>query len=252
MRIAILIFLLISFAARSQDKVFFSSGLVKKGIVVSIAKDAVFFKDTDTSATQRFKKTDLVMVEKYDGVRFIFAKEDNNTEKETAVPLTSYKKNSIGVQPLGIFVGRGTIVYERYAYNGRVGFVFPVSVTFDPIGSLYNSRVDTNKNAPKRISGVNFIAGADVNFYLGQDDFTRLFVGPRLRYGTDLFLRGIEAYSLQTQVGLRMGSPDEIFSQHLSVGFGFVNVISTFTGPLVHPKQFYGWFSVNYRLGIGW
>ncbi len=252
MRFLFVILLVVFFhASRGQDKLFFSNGTVKKGVIVSIAKEVVYFKYTDTSATIKIKKSDLVMTENYKGVRFIFGEQKKiNSDSLPLKPI--YKRNSLGVQPLGIFVGRATFVYERYTEDNKIGFVFPLSVTFDPFGSLYNSRIDTNRNSVKRIPGVNFIGGIDVNFYLGKRKNRQFFIGPRFRYGTDMFLRGIEAYSLQTQVGWRIGSNARIATQHLSLGFGFANVLSALQGPLVRSKKFYGWYSVNYRFGIGW
>ncbi len=250
MRCLFVIMVLLCYTARCQDKLFFSDGQTRKGIIVSIAQDAVFFKNTDTSRVEKIKKSDLLMAENYRGVLFIFAEQ----KKSESLPASSgtMKRNSLGIQPLGILVGRGTVVYERYSKNQLIGFVIPLSITFDPFGSLYNSQLDTNKNAPKRISGINFISGMDVNFYIGKKEHRQFFIGPRLRYGTDQFLRGIEGYSLQTQVGWRFGSRENPVTQHLSVGFGFVNVLSSIQGAAVTPKKFYGWYSFNYRCGFGW
>jgi hypothetical protein len=148
--------------------------------------------------------------------------------------------------------GRATIVYERFTKDNKVGFVFPLSLTFDPIGTLYNSRIDTSMNSVKRIKGVNFIGGMDVNFYIGKNEHTKFFVGPRIRYGTDMFLRGIEAYSIQTQFGWKIGNPAKASIQHLSFGFGLVRILSSPAGALISPKQSYGWYSLNYRVGIKW
>jgi hypothetical protein len=251
MRFLLVILVVFFYASRGQDKLFFNNGTVKKGVIVSIAREVVYFKYSDTSATQTINKADLVMTENYRGQRFIFG-ESKKTNPDSLQLKPHYKRNAFGVQPLGIFVGRATFVYELYTEDHKIGFVFPMSVTFDPFGSLYNSPIDTNRNAVKRITGVNFIGGLDVNFYTGKRKNRQFFIGPRFRYGTDLFLRGIEAYSLQTQLGWRFGSSERLVTQHFSVGFGFANVLSAFQGPLVRSKKFYGWYSINYRVGIGW
>jgi len=66
-----------------------------------------------------------------------------------------------------------------------------------------------------------------------------------------MFLQ-IEAYSLQTQFGLRVGDPTDHISQHISGGIGFVRVLSSPGGNRINPKQSYGWFSINYRIGFNW
>ena len=241
---------------QAQDKLFFANGQVKKGIVVSVAKDAVFFRLSDTSAIQRIPKKDLVLIENYRGVRQVFGRDAGSDSREaikdTVGMAVNTRRHCFGLQPLAVLVGRGTFVYEHFTKNDRIGIVVPLSITFDPFGSLYNTRIDTSRNAIKRISGINFIAGLDLNFYIGKNSDPRLFIGPRIRYGTDLFLRGIEAYSLQTQVGWKIEDENGIFTQHLSVGFGFVRILSSPLGPLINPRQSYGWYSLNYRLGIRW
>jgi hypothetical protein len=243
-------------ALRAQDKVFFANGQVKRGIVVSIAKDAVFFKASDTSAVQRFPKKDLLLIENYRGVRYVFGREAVGQSREnradTIKIAVNPKRHCFGIQPLAVMVGRGTFVYEHFTKNDKVGFVVPFSITFDPFGVLYNTQIDTNRNAIRRIRGFNFITGADVNFYIGKKSSPRFFIGPRVRYGTDLFLRGIEAYTLQTQLGWKIEDPRGVFTQHLSVGFGFVRILSSPLGTVVNPRQSYGWYSLNYRLGIRW
>ncbi len=251
-KIYIFIFLAFSFILNAQDKLFFKNGTVKKGYIVSISKDLVFFKNTDTSLqTSQIPKSELLLVENYKGDIFIYSAGKKNNFLDT-LKLPDQKRNVFGVQPFGIFYGRATFVYERYSKDNKIGFVFPLSVTFDPNGTLYHSRLDTSQNSVKRLSGINFIGGLDVNFYVGRKMSPKFFIGPRIRYGTDMFLRGIEAYSAQTQFGWRFGAPNKMFVQHLSFGFGFVRILSSPAGTLISPKQSFGWFSANYRLGIKW
>lgn len=247
--------LLFSLALQAQDKLFFTDGSVQTGIVVSIAKEHIFFKKSDTSAVQKISKSQLLLLENYRGVRYLFGPEKGaaiGQPADTSMEKHNPRQNYFGIQPFAILLGRGTFVYEHYSANDKVGIVVPLSLTFDPIGLLYNSGVDTNRNALKRISGVNFIVGLDVNFYVGKNKSARFFIGPRARYGTDLFLRGIEGYSLQTQLGWRLEDARGIFTQHISLGFGFVNILSAPGGRVVSPDNFYGWYSINYRLGIRW
>jgi len=251
MRFLLLIIFLLPLLFKAQDKLFFASGMVKKVTVVSISKDVIYYKKSDSSEVEKANKSELLMMESYQGVRFIYAAKDIN-KRDSVSGKSAALRNSTGLQPLGIFLGRGTIVYERFILDNKIGIVFPLSITFDPFGSLYNSRLDSSRNAPKRIPGVNFITGLEVNFYIAQDYDFKYFFGPRFRYGTDLFLRGIEAYSLQTQIGLKLGSDASHFTQQISIGFGFAKIVAAATGPLIRPQQHYGWYSINYRVNINW
>lgn len=236
--------------AAAQDKLFFTDGKTRSGILVSVAKESVFFKDTDTSAVQKISQSELLMVENYRGVRYLFAAKAPVDSVASVKPVRG--RNALGLQPFAILTGRGTLVYERFSKDDKIGLVIPVSITFDPIGAFYNSKLDTNSNAPRRIKGVNFIFGLDLNFYLGKHEHSKFFIGPRARYGSDLLLRDTEAYTLQTQVGWRYSSTNEKFLQHLSVGFGFAHILSSPLGQRISPKQSYGWYSLNYRVSIRW
>jgi hypothetical protein len=252
MKNSYILFFLLSFALNAQDKLIFKNGEIKKGFIVSIGQDVIFFKNNDTALnTKQIPKADLILLENYKGDVFIFSEAKKNEElKKSELPV--FKRNALGLQPLAIMLGRATIVYERFTKDNKVGFVFPLSLTFDPIGSLYNSRIDTSANSVRRLSGINFIGGMDVNFYIGKNENTKFFVGPRIRYGTDMFLRGIEAYSVQTQFGWKIGHPNKASIQHLSFGFGLARILSSPAGALISPKQSYAWCSVNYRVGIKW
>lgn len=253
MRPFLFIFCFFSFAAAGQDRLFFRDGTSKKGFILSMGKDFLYFKTSDTSSPQKINKASLVLAEDYKGTRYLFSGQSVPSDSpDSPIKNQDPARNIFGLQPFGIFFGRATFVYERLTRDHLVGVVLPVSLTFDPFGSLYNSRLDTSLNSVKRISGVNFITGLDVNFYLGKKESRRFFIGPRIRYGTDLFLRDIEGYTLQTQVGWKIGSVKRRFVQHLSFGFGFVRILSSPAGPLISPKQSYGWYSLNYRVGVKW
>jgi hypothetical protein len=253
MRLLVFIFILSFLGVGAQDKLFFTNGTSQKGFIISRAQDFIFFKTSDTSAIQKISKSDLLLIEDYKGNRYFFAaKSKNETLLNSSAQNTITSRNILSIQPVAILFGRGTLVYERLSKDSKIGLVIPFSITFDPFGSLYNSRIDTNQNSVKRISGVNFIAGLDLNFYVGRHENFKFFIGPRVRYGTDLFLRDVEGYTIQTQVGWKIGKPDKRFVQHLSVGFGFVRVLSSPAGRLIDPKQSYGWYSLNYRLGLKW
>ncbi|MCW3078424.1 MAG: hypothetical protein JWO32_3033 [Bacteroidetes bacterium] len=251
MRLLIIILFFFVLNCAGQDKIFLKDGLVKNGVILSMNSDYVFFKLTDTSSyTYKIPRNVILMMEKYDGKVFVYG--DNSIKKDSLNNLPPAKRNSIGIQPFSFLTGRLTGVYERLNKKGTVGFCPVISLTFDPVGIIYKANTDTSRGKVTHNRGVNFIGGADVNFYVGRSDRVTFFVGPRVRYGVDLFLRSIEAYTVQTQFGWRIGSIENRFIQHVSFGLGFVRILSSQAGKRINPKQSYGWMSINYRIGINW
>jgi hypothetical protein len=249
MRFLFLILFFSAFVSKGQDRIFLKGGKIKNGIVSSIGNDFVFFKNSDSSLTiQRIAKAEVMLVEKYDGKIYIFSKE--NFSKDSTVSPRRTFKNSLGCQPLNVFLGRLTVNYEYLNKSGKIGVVIPLSLTFDPVGILYRTTVDSTRNSSLHTRGFNFIGGVDINFYAGKGDFEGFFLGPRIRYGTDMFLQGTEAYSLQNQFGWRLTEPDDRLSQHISIGIGFVRILASPGGNRISSKQSYGWLSVNYRVGF--
>lgn len=253
MRKLLFIFFIFSFALKAQDKLFFKDGTSKKGIIISIARDFIYFKTSDTSIVQRINKKKLVLMEDYKGNRFLFS---NENEGRDSINLFRKKpgdiRNIFSIQPIGIFFGRANFVYERLSKDNKIGFVFPLTLTFDPsFGNIFNTLIDTTRNS-RRIKGLNFMTGLDVNFYVGRGERTKFFVGPRIRYGTDVAFLDIEGYTVQTQFGWKISRPDKKIVQHLSFGFGFVRILSSAALRVVDSKQSYAWYSINYRLGIKW
>lgn len=236
----------------AQDKLYFLNGTIETGIVSSVAKNVVYFKKTDTSIVRQINKADLILIEKYDGTRYFFSKRVNDeTGSNAKIVNLNIKRNILEVQPFSVFLGRATLIYERLSSNGKIGFSLPLSLTFDPVGIIYKPQTDTLRRPIPRNSGFGFVGGADVNFYLGKNENAQFFIGPRLRFGNNLFVENIEAYTLQTQVGWRFGKPENTFVQHLSLGFGFVRILSS-SFRRVNPSQSYAWYSFSYRLGIKW
>jgi hypothetical protein len=235
----------------AQDKLFFKNGTSRKGIIVTNAKDYVYFRNNDTSAVEKIKKDQLLLMEDYRGNRFLFSDE---TGSEDPAKLRADKNNSprniLSVQPLALLFGRANFSYERLTKDQKIGIVVPIILTYEPsFGSVYNFAFDTSR---AHVNGLNFISGLDLNFYFGKKEFTKLFIGPRIRFGTDVAFLNTEAYSLQTQLGVKVGNPDRSIVQHLSIGFGFVRVISSPVLLITDNKQLYPWFSLNYRLGVKW
>ncbi|MDI1354318.1 MAG: hypothetical protein PSX36_05350 [bacterium] len=235
----------------AQDKLFLTNGTIKHGIVVSISQDLVFFKLSDTSIVQKIPKNNLYLIEKYDGTRYLFSSATVNSNTASPIGLPA-KRNFIGAQPFGVLFGRATVVYERLSKDGKIGLVIPFSLTYDPNRNLFKPFLDSAQKAQAANMGISFITGADVNFYFGKSDSKKFFIGPRIRYGTDIYLGGIEGYSIQTQVGWNISKPKNKVAQHLSLGFGFARILTAPPGSITDPKQSYGWGSVNYRISFKW
>lgn len=241
------IFILVAGVASAQDKLFFKDGSKRTGIILTTGKDFVFFKTTDTSAVEKIDKSNLLMLETYKGTRVLFK---SGTKKDSVT--SAGFRNSLGLQPLGFFLGRGTLVYERITADQKIGIVIPLTLSFDPSGVLFSSQFDTSGTTINRIPGVKWIVGADVNFYFGKKERSRFFIGPRFRYGTDVAFGNVEAYTLQTQIGWRVGRSNKRFVQHLSLGYGFAKILSIQGATLLYPDQVYPWGSLGYRIGFRW
>lgn len=243
----------LSFTAFAQDKLFFVDGSSKQGIIVSIGKEQVFFKSSDSSQVISVNKNLLLLIEDYKGSRLLFAEQvQHKADQKTKSKQDSLRKNSFSMQPFALFAGRLTFTYERLSDDGKIGLVVPFSLCFDPYAKL-SYQLDTNKNkAPFKKPGLSFMTGLDLNFYIGKRDHYKFFMGPRIRYGTDILLGEVQAYSFQTQMGWRISRPQSNAVQHISLGFGFVRVISSPATTAVNAKKSYPWMSINYRIGIRW
>lgn len=240
----IVILLLFTGLTKAQDKLFFINGTTKTGFVVSMGNEIVFFRKNDTSKVEQIKKSELIMIENYKGVRYLFSERD---KKEINVgPLADKKvrQNSMRLMPFGLFAGRASVLYERYNAAQNIGLAIPLIVTFDPGRAFLNDSL-----RPKENSGIGFISGADVNFYFGKKENLKFFAGPRLRFGKDIAFSNIEAITFQSQVGWRLGG--QSFIQQFSIGYGFIRIFSF--GRVRFPTdQFFSWYSINYSVGFRW
>lgn len=192
-------------------------------------------------------------------------------EEEALLP-----NNILGFYLPEIFLGRLTISYERLFANKSMGIKIPFSLTYDSFGALgefssnssntnssstststnggsngnTNSNSTTNNSAVKRTRGTGFITGIDVNYYYDLKPKLKYYFGPRLRYGTDMVLGGIEGLTFQLQNGIFKSSGKRMTST-LGFGVGFFKLsqkYASYSG--YEPKQVYPWASFTWRLGF--
>lgn len=176
--------------------------------------------------------------------------------------------NILGFYIPELVLGRLTISYERLLANKSMGIKIPFSLTYDAIGALAESSANSNttststntnsstnnnstKNAPvKRTPGTGFITGIDVNYYHDLKPQLKYYFGPRIRYGTDMMLGGIEGLTFQIQNGIFKSSGKRMTST-VGFGVGFFKLSQKYanTGRF-DTKQVYPWASFTWRLGF--
>lgn len=242
------ILLLFTFCAKAQDKLVLTTGQVLKGKLRSVSSTRVYFMGLDSSQTSVIDRKNVLFIETEAGeVRVFGSRQEPRSSQTSRMPDSIAFRNMASLQPFGIFFGRFSLNYERLSKNGQFGLVFPFSLSFDPT-AFYNQFRDT---ALEVIPGLGVITGLDLNYYLKLNVQHRAFIGPRFRYGTDQLMGGVEGMSLQFQMGWFYWSARRLV-QHLSVGYGFVQLLNVPSGSGIDPDQLYGWFSLNYRIGLRW
>ena len=250
MKYILIILLFYTSSNFAQDKVIYNDGKIVYGKIISIGSNVVYFKNSDSSEVQQIEKSNLIFAEISKSKRYVF--KDSINSKNISTFKLKEKKHFIGIQPLGVFVGRINLIYERLSANQKVGFVLPISITFDPNSIFYKiGRDSTRNNIIQSNKKIGIITGFDVNFYLGQKATRCFFIGPRFRYGNNLFIENFNLLTFQTQIGWRFQKPVSPFVQHLSFGFGLAKISIALPRPF-NTNPIFSWFSLNYRLGINW
>jgi hypothetical protein len=139
------------------------------------------------------------------------------------------------------------MTYERLLNEKQMGVAIPVSLSYDP-RLLYGGLNDTTslRNNPIR-KNVSLITGLDVNYYFARKSYSKFFVGPRFRYGTDVYLGNLTGYSIQLQNGFLACSSNGKMASTFAFGVGFVRITSI-NG--IDPRQSYPWASITIRIGF--
>lgn len=186
-------------------------------------------------------------------------------EKEALLP-----NGILGFYIPELVLGRLTVSYERLFANKSVGIKIPISLTYDGLGALREASANssststnssstntnsstsnnTNNSVVPRTRGTGVITGIDVNYYHDLKPQLKYFFGPRVRYGTDMTLGGIEGMTVQLQNGI-MRSSGKRFTSTIAIGFGFFKLSEKYARyGGYEPNQVYPWGSFTWRLGF--
>lgn len=182
--------------------------------------------------------------------------------------------NILGFYIPELVLGRLTVSFERLFANKSMGIKIPVSLTYDGLGALAEnsannssstntnssstntntSSTNTNSNTTnsqvKRNRGTGFITGMDVNYYHDLKPGLKYYFGPRVRYGTDMTLGGIEGLTFQIQNGI-FRSRGKRMTSTLGFGVGFFKLSARYANSKTYDsKQIYPWASFTWRLGF--
>ena len=267
----------------SQDKLFLKNGTIVKCKIMAISEITVSYRDTlGNDPLITIPKVDVLIAEYKAGGIYIFGQEKkmevigpngNETREQRQERKMNEWKDLEATLPNGILgfyipelaLGRLTISYERLLANKSMGIKVPFSLTYNPMVALYNasttsSSTSTGTNSSGGSSssgtrqeptrGVGFITGVDINYYHDLKPQLKYYFGPRIRYGTDMLLGGIEGLTVQLQNGIFKSSGKRMTST-LGVGFGFFKLSQKYANyPGYEPKQVYPWASFTWRLGF--
>lgn len=179
--------------------------------------------------------------------------------------------NILGFYIPELALGRFTVSFERLFSGKSMGIVIPLSLTYNPFGALdrssssssssssysssstntnSSSNSSSNSNTTNRATGVGFIGGIDINYYHDLKPELKYYFGPRIRYGTDIMLGGLEGLTFQLQNGI-FRSRGEKFTSTFGIGVGFFKLSQKYSRyPGYDPKQVYPWGSITWRLGF--
>jgi len=278
LHITALILLVFSFRGFSQDKLFLKNGTQVKCKIVAISENTISYRDTLPDAILvTLPKADVLIAEYKSGGVYIFGNTANqfqvvnntyNNEtreqrkerkmKEWKATEQTLSNNILGFYIPELVLGRFTVSYERLFANKSMGIKIPASLTYNPLASAESSTsnssstntTSSSNNGVDPQKGVGFITGIDINYYHDLKPELKYYFGPRVRYGTDMILGGIEGLTVQLQNGI-FRSRGKRFTSTLGVGFGFFKLSDKYSNyPGYEPKQVYPWASFTWRMGF--
>ena len=269
--------------AISENTISYQDTIPNSALITLPKNDILMTEYGKTETVYLFSKEQPAFVVQNNTTTFSSMPEMNETREQRKARLMKEWKEKEALLPNGIlgfyipdFVfGRFTVSYERLLANKSVGIKIPLSLTYDGLGALAefssnssnsssttknSSSTNTNtsnnnntnsNNAPvKRNIGTGIISGIDINYYHDLKPQLKYFFGPRVRYGTDMTLGGIEGLTFQLQNGIFKSSGKRMTST-VVVGVGFFKLSEKYAGRGgLDTKQVYPWASFTWRLGF--
>lgn len=249
--------------------------------LVTISKNDVLLTENQAGTIYMFGKEDVPFNVVKSPSTFNAVPEINETrEQRKERRMKEWKKeeallpnNILGFYIPELLFGRLTISFERLLANKSIGIMIPVSLTYNSIGILNalstasntnssssysnnsgssgSTNTSNNNNSTNQPKGTGFITGIDVNYYHDLKPGLKYYFGPRLRYGTDILLGGIEGLTFQLQNGIFKSSGKKTTST-LGFGIGFFKLSQKYAnkGSVADVKQVYPWASFTWRLGF--
>lgn len=259
------VLLLLSTKLLSQDRIFLRNGTNINGKVIALSEDTLSYRDSLLNVPAvTIPKKDILLVEYQSGAISVF---DSPASRDTVETVEQQKErklkewqekesrwpnNIVSIYLPGLIIGRYTVSYERLFYNKTIGVNIPLTITYNALRALLDSNSTTTSNGTTYDipGGLGLITGVDVNYYYYLKPTSTYYFGPRLRYGTDMILGGVEGLTVQLQNGI-LKSWGEKFTSTFGIGFGFFKLSEKYANmPGYEPKQVYPWGSVTWRLGL--
>lgn len=253
--------MLVSSITMAQDKVVFKNGRKLSCKIMAINPSTITYKDSANAEKMiTVPKTDVLMAEfSNSGSVYIFGNDNTSPSatitksKDRYADAREHEKemgdNIIGFQIPDLLFGRFTLTYERLFFEKQIGVAIPVSLSFDRNALFQSTTNDTTAGGKKVNKNLGWVTGVDLNYYFHSKGYSKFFVGPRFRYGTDASLGNVTAYTIQFQNGMLL-SNSKHFASTLAIGFGFVRILAAPGGGAFSPNQSYPWGSFTFRLAF--
>ncbi len=249
--------------------------------LVTLSKNEVLLTEYQSGTIYMFNKVQAPELGKENNATSFSSMPDMNETREQRKErkMNEWKKEE-ALLPNGILgfyipeiaFGRLTISYERLIANKSMGIKIPLSLTYDGLGFLAENSSNTNTSSTntntsgtntntsnnnntnstpvKRNRGTGFITGIDINYYHDLKPKLKYYFGPRIRYGTDMTLGGIEGLTFQLQNGIFKSNGKKMTST-LGFGVGFFKLSAKYANRgAFDTKQVYPWASFTWRLGF--
>jgi hypothetical protein len=262
--LGVFLFVFFSSVVSAQDKLFLKNGEIIKCKITALSEKTISYRDTvDFSLVNTISKSEVVLAEYKSGAIYTFNLNPEGIptvvnyetrEQRKERKMKEWKKeeellssNIIGVHIPDLLFGRFTLSYERLIANKSLGVLIPASISYDMSRAIGAS---TGNNFGATNTGIGFIGGVDVNYYFDLKPEFKYYFGPRVRYGRDMTLGGIEGLTVQLQNGFFKSAGKNVVSS-FGWGFGFFKLSERYMNmPGYEPNQVYPWASFTYRLAF--